>query len=322
MLRKLSLALVALFVNTYGHAKEMDGPKPGRVFSLGVAGVATPQPNRLFVAAPLANLMKHPATDVKIDKIVLASTSTQTPLPLAVGTIPARSSVIVQAEFSSGGLVSGQRYELVLHGTYRGTQGDKDYDKGDSRRFRVHTSVVIPPPSEGSGQLGTTQLPPHKVEGGKYPPQRPRMDEDEVNAAAPPVPTNPDAPGTPTPTGTEVQPAPIGDPPAIRFDVNNSVGISGAGQNCSGDSAAVCAEPSGASGTSLSQQMEDRPSQSSTRQRSSRMMQLDSAAIRSFSTHLPSTALSGFCKAPDIASPWLVRLISGTAMAPHGPIGI
>jgi len=254
MLYKLgSLAFLAFFLNACGHVKDMDGPKSHKDFSLGVAGVATPQPNRLSVAAPLANLMRHPATDVKIDKITLASTTTQTPLPLAVGTIPARSSVIVQADFSSGGLVSGQRYEMVLHGTYRGRPGDKDSDKGEGHRFKVHTPVVIPPPAEGSGQLGTTQLPPHKVEGGKYPPRPPQMDEDEeeVNAGAPPVPTNPDVPSTPTPTGTEIKPAPIGDPPAIRFDVNNSVGITGAGQNCSGDSAAVCAEPSGASGNGV-----------------------------------------------------------------------
>ena len=254
MLRKLaSLALVALFIHACGHVKETDVPKPHKALALGVAGVATPQPNILSIAAPLANLTKHPATDVKIDKITLASTATQTPLPLAVGTIPARSSVIVQAQFNSGGLVSGQRHELVVDGTYRPGHGDKDYDKDDSHRFKVRTPVVIPPPPEGSGQVGTTQVPPHKVEGGKYPSRPPRMDEDEeeVNAGAPPVPTNPDVPGTPTPTGTEIKPAPIGDPPAIRFDVNNSVGITGAGQNCSGDPAAVCAEPSGASGNGV-----------------------------------------------------------------------
>jgi hypothetical protein len=40
-------------------------------------------------------------------------------------------------------------------------------------------------------------------------------------------------------------------PPAIRFDTNNSVGIIGAGLGCNGDSAAACAEPSGASGNGV-----------------------------------------------------------------------
>jgi hypothetical protein len=146
----------------------------------------------------------------------------------------------VQAELNSQSLVSGQRYELVMDGIYR------DHEDG-ARKFRVHTPVVVPPPSEGSGQLGTAQLPPQSVKGGRYPPQPPRMDED-VNSVAPPVPTNPEVPGTPTPSRTETQSAPLKDPPAIKFDANRSVGITGAGLGCSGDAAAACAEPSGASG--------------------------------------------------------------------------
>jgi hypothetical protein len=37
----------------------------------------------------------------------------------------------------------------------------------------------------------------------------------------------------------------------VKFNTNNSVGITGAGLNCSGDSAAACAEPSGASGNGV-----------------------------------------------------------------------
>jgi len=251
-----SIALAGLLLSSCALVTaETDAPKPGSVFSLGNAGVATPQPNTLFVSAPLTNLTKRTVADVKIDRVMMGTAAVQMPLPLAVGTIPRGSSVIVQAEFNSQSLVSGQRYELVMEGTYRARRGDKDddkdYDKDDAHRFRVHTSVIIPPPSEGSGQLGTTQVPSQKVEGGRYPHQPPRMDEDEVNTGAPPVPTNPEAAGTRTPTGTEVKPAPIGDPPAIRFDINNSVGMTGAGLGCSGDSAAACAEPSGASGNGV-----------------------------------------------------------------------
>jgi|SRR6516165_7921653 hypothetical protein len=43
--------------------------------------------------------------------------------------------------------------------------------------------------------LETTQAPPHKVKGGRYPPQPPRMGKD-VNSGAPPVPTDIDGPPT------------------------------------------------------------------------------------------------------------------------------
>ena len=41
------------------------------------------------------------------------------------------------------------------------------------------------------------------------------------------------------------------DAAAVKFDANNPVGITGAGLGCSGDSAAACAEPSGASGNGV-----------------------------------------------------------------------
>ena len=202
MLRKLSsLALSALLLSSAAHVSaQMNTEKSSNVFSLGVAGVATPQPKTLSVAAPLANLTNRTVADVKIDHIQLAAAPVQTPLPITVGAVRARSSAIVQAELDSQSLRSGQRYELVVQGTYRG-------DAGAARGFSVHTFVVIPPPAEGSGQLGTSQVPSQRVEGGRYPRRPPRMDKD-VNSGAPPVPTNPEVPGAPTPTGTEAQRAP------------------------------------------------------------------------------------------------------------------
>lgn len=201
-----SLALIFLLLGSAVHVfAQVPTQSPPGVFLLGVAGVATPEPNTLSVAAPLANLTNRTVANVKIDSIQLATAPVQTPLPLAVGDVRARSSVVVQGTFNSQSLQSGHHYDLVVEGTYRGEgayRGD-----GAERRFRVRTSVLIPPPSEGSGQLGTVQLPPHKVEGGRYPPQKPRMDN-EVNSGAPPVPTNPDVSGVPTPTGTEPRPAP------------------------------------------------------------------------------------------------------------------
>ena len=202
MLRTLiSLALAALFLSYATHvAAQMNVSKRPGILALGIAGVATPQTNTLSVAAPLANLTNRAVTEAKIDRIQLATAPVQTSLPMTVGAIGARSSVIVQAELNSQSLRSGQRYELVMQGTYR-------YEKGAARKFEVRTFVVMPPPSEGSGELRTTQVPSQKVEGGRYPPRPPRMDRD-VNSGAPPVPTNPAVPGEPTPTTTEVKPVP------------------------------------------------------------------------------------------------------------------
>lgn len=202
MLRKFgSLALAALLFSYTTHvtAQMNDAKHPG-VLSLGVAGVATPQANTLSVAAPLANLTNGAVAETRIDRIQLATAPVQTKLPLMVGAIGPRSSVIVQAELNSESLRSGQRYELVMQGTYRTGQGA-------ARKFEVRTFVVMPPPSEGSGELRRTEVPSQKVEGGKYPSRPPRVDRD-VNSGAPPVPTNPAVPGEPTPTTTEVRPVP------------------------------------------------------------------------------------------------------------------
>jgi hypothetical protein len=238
MLSKLTLLLsLALLVSLF--ACEPTGPD---ALSLGAAGVATPQPDILTVAAPLANLTDRTVTSVTINRIELSTAAVRTSLPIKVNTIPGNASENVQADFDSKSLVTGKQYELVLEGTYRGEAGN-----GRARHFRLRTFVFVPPASPGSHEVGKTDVPSQKVDGGKYPPQKPRMDKD-VNQAAPVVPKTQYVPGTPTPTGTEPKPAPVGDPPPITFNANNPVGITGAGQGCSGDASAACAEPSGASG--------------------------------------------------------------------------
>jgi hypothetical protein len=269
LLSKLtSLFLSVLLISALAYAAGLPA-----VLSLGTAGVATPGPGTLSVAAPLANLTGRVVREVKIERVVLATATLRTALPMTVSSIRGHGSEVVQADFDSTSLVPGKRYELVMEGTYRVGRGDKDKDYGDKvsdnkdregkdrddkdyddkspvRPFKVHTVVVLPPASPGSHDVGKTEVPAHKVEGGRYPHQAPKMDKD-VNQGAPPVPKTTDDHGTPTPTGTEPKPAPQGDPPPITFDVNNPVGITGAGLGCSGDSAAGCAEPSGASGNGV-----------------------------------------------------------------------
>ena len=235
-----ALSLAVLFV---GEAVCSPAQTPQNdVLSLGVAGVAISQ-DLLTVAAPLANLSSSPVTAVSIDRAQVSTARLRTTLPIRVETIPALRSDIIQADFDSKSLLPGQKYELTLQGTFR-------IDKGAARGFSVHTSFVMPPRSAGSASVGKARVPANKVEGGRYPHQPPRMGK-EVNQAAPPVPKMREVPGVPTPSSTKLEPAPEGDPPGITFNANNSVGINAAGIGCSGDAAAGCAEPSGASGNGV-----------------------------------------------------------------------
>ncbi len=243
MLRKFySLLTIVLLISLFACTS---APVPDALL-LGVAGIATPDAGTLTVAAPLTNRTDITVTDVKVDRVELSNAGVRTALPINVNTLPGHGSEIVQADFDSKSLTAGNQYELVLEGTYR---AHREYKReGPTEHFRLHTPVQLPPASPGSHSVGTTPpVPSNKTNGAPYPHQPPRMDKD-TNQSAPPVPTTKFVPGTPTPTGTQPKPAPVGDPPGIVFNADNPVGITGAGQGCSGDSSADCAEPSGASG--------------------------------------------------------------------------
>lgn len=209
------------------------------VLTLGRAGIATSDDGTVKLAAPLIVSGARAATGVRIEHLQLGSAKLRTTLPLEVGAIRGRSSEIFEAEFDGKSLEPGRAYELLVRGTYRAGSGPE-------LPFVARTNVMAPPKSPGSHELRGAVVPPHRAEGGKFPRQPIHMGK-EVNDSAPPVPTTKFQPGAPTPKGTEAQPAPAGDPPAIVFQANDGVGITGAGQGCSGDASAACAEPSGAS---------------------------------------------------------------------------
>jgi hypothetical protein len=203
------------------------------VLSANSPGVSLQAPNSLLSAVTIANEGTAAAENVKVTAITLSGgTLTSPALPASLGTIPADGSAVLNADFSGGPFVPGQSYGLTVEGTY--TVGAYTYC------FTVNSDLVVPPAAPGSNTLGTVNVPP-SVTNGPYPPQLPSFDE-EVNPQRWTVPTAPFVPGTPTPTGTEVMPAPFGDPPAIVFDANNPLGlISG---NFNGQASTV-AEPSG-----------------------------------------------------------------------------
>jgi hypothetical protein len=231
-----------------------------RAFTLGPPGVSSDQSNLLRIAAQLNNTSNTTASKIKIDSIRLDSAPLLTSTPLAVGEINAGRSAIVQANFNSSQLRPGKQYQLVIKGSYqtihKGKDGaqkdedkegrDKDYNgKGKRREFIVKSVLVLPPTEPGSASVNTTgTVQEHKVKDAPFPQQPPQFDEDEVNKAAPPVPTAPSVPGTPTSTSTGITPVLSDDltnqkalePPSVIFNVNNGLGINGS----------TTAEPSGA----------------------------------------------------------------------------
>src|SRR5438270_6282843 len=95
---------------------------------------------------------------------------------------------------------------------------------GNGIPFVTTSDLHVPPMSPGDAEALSTTAMPHKVSGGKYPPQAPNVGP-EVNRdpkwavpLGPYRPLNPSAP-------TKVERAQLGDPPGIVFDRNQSLGI-------------------------------------------------------------------------------------------------
>jgi hypothetical protein len=109
----------------------------------------------------------------------------------------------------------------------------------------------MPPPTSGSGVVGTVSVPAQFVTGAPFPSQ-PVFPEEDVNESGPPVVTNPFVAGTPTPFGTALgaslaaAASPDAHPEAgtVGFNRNKSLGLTSGGSN---GTASSTAEPSGAS---------------------------------------------------------------------------
>jgi hypothetical protein len=199
-----------------------------RPLTLTAPGVSFQKPNTLLVAARLSNISHRTISGARIDSVSLGTASVLTHLPLRVGTIAARRSAIVQADFSSGGLVHRQRYLLVVRGSYLTITRKR-------RAFVSRHLLLLPPVAPARALVETATTAPGKARGAPFPPSPPRFDN-EVNGSRWTVPTGKPVPGKRTRTPTSTKKSPLGDPPAISFQVNNGLGISGS----------TIAEPSGA----------------------------------------------------------------------------
>jgi hypothetical protein len=185
----------------------------------------------LLSAVSLVNCSTSPAQNVRVTSIKLSSgkLASSTATPQNLGDIPPGGFAAMQADFSGGPFERGANYRLAVQGTYSVGKA--------TRSFVLNVPLRIPRGAPGSAELKTTKVDSHSVKGGRYPHQAPKFNE-RVNGPRWTVPKGPVIPGKPTSTSTAVEKALIGDPPAIDFEVNNGLGISGS----------TTAEPSGASG--------------------------------------------------------------------------
>ena len=218
-------------------------------FITGPPGLGT-SGSTLMVAIPITNNGTVTATNAKVTGVSLrtASLTTPTNFPVIIGTIAPGASSVFQANFNATMLAQNKSYLLTVRGTYQVS--------GATAGFTVNRFIKVPPQSPGFGTVKTGTVGGNVVNGAPFPPRPPQFG-DEVNTPRPPIPTGPFVAGIKSPVGTGAIPLqsspgvaarPRGQAP-VAFNVNNSVGLTTAGTNCSpGVAPASCAEPSGASG--------------------------------------------------------------------------
>ena len=220
------------------------------LLATGQPGVGTDGLFTLLVALPLNNVGTSAAGNLTVTGVTLANATQVGPaLPMLLGTVPAQGGVVLNAQFDRSALVDRGTYRMSVSGTYEVA--------GTKFGFAVNRNVTLPPPASGSGLVttATVQVNTVTVTDGPFPPQPPKIDTD-VNKASPPIPTGNFVAGIPTANGTFFASPPLASTRAaltspagaITFSINKALGITSAGVGCSGDPAAVCTEPSGASG--------------------------------------------------------------------------
>jgi hypothetical protein len=199
--------------------------KDGEGFAVLVArapGISVPNRSTLLSAVAIVNHGKSPADQVEVRSMSLVGGKLTSALPANLGNIAVNRSAFVNADFAGGPFVAGKVYVLVLAGTY-------SLGEANRRRceFRFSVNLRVPPMAPGQARLRTIKVGGKKVKGAPYPAFRPKFDN-EVDRSEWTVPRGPLVAGKPTPTATGTEKAQIGDPPAINFVSNDSLGVNGA----------------------------------------------------------------------------------------------
>jgi hypothetical protein len=199
--------------------------KGGEGFAVLVArapGVSVPKGSTLLSAVSIMNIGKLPAEQVEVRSIALKGARLTSKGLVNLGNIASRNTAFVEADFAGGPFLPGKVYVVGLAGTYSMGEGSKQRCE-----FQFSVNMRVPPRSPGSAHVKAIKVAPQKVEGGRYPTYPPKFD-DEVNRSEWTVPKGPLVAGKRTASSTDVEKAEIGDPPAIVFVRNDSLGVKGA----------------------------------------------------------------------------------------------
>ncbi|MGC1366877.1 MAG: hypothetical protein WA829_14365 [Candidatus Acidiferrum sp.] len=211
--------------------------KPIAKLSAGSGSASFEAPNQLLTSLAIFNTGEGAAEDIKVTSISIPGATLTLPasLPLTLGTIPADSSSILDANFSDASAQAGTSYTVVVAGTF--------VEHGHQFKFSLDETVRTLPASPGSAVSSLGSSPPFTVSGAHFPAQKPNFGN-EVNEGglARQIPTGPFRPLIPS-KESAVEPAPNGKgggagTGSINFPTNDPLGIS----------SSTVAEPSGASG--------------------------------------------------------------------------
>ena len=139
-----------------------------------------------------------------------ASLASPAPLPVVVGTIPAKGSRAVYARFAGRSFAAGDTFAITLAGRFAG---------GD---FTVVQRVRVPAAAPGSARALRSTAQPHVVKGARYPHAATKPPGDSNGRDDAPVPVGEYHEPGPPPRLTSVVPAKA-DPPPINFFHNDPV---------------------------------------------------------------------------------------------------
>jgi len=182
--------------------------------------------NTLSVAIPIVNQGPVPLSGVTVSHIsVKGGTLADTKLPYTISALKPGDRGVAFASFH-GPFVPGRTYAMTVEGTI-----------GNAIPFVSKSDLHVPPKSPGAAAAHSAAAMPHKVSGGKYPPQTPNFRPETNRNPKWAVPLGPYRPLKPS-TQTRLERAQIGDPPGIVFDRNQPLGIS----------SGLIGEPSGGAG--------------------------------------------------------------------------
>jgi hypothetical protein len=153
----------------------------------------------LFIALPIVNEGTATASNVRVQSIALTSATRITPtaFPVALGEIGASGRAVLDASFTSSGLVPDQQYLLNVEGTY--VLGSRTV------RFVVNRDISLPPSAPGEDETSSSSAEPNAVSGAPFPTDViVGPPEAEVNPPGPPIPTGP-LRGSVTPTSPSAE---------------------------------------------------------------------------------------------------------------------